>query len=163
LVEQQHHVLASFPRRLRDSAQRQLEVMGVEVLWGLGVTSATSNHIVLSDRRTIPTHTIVWAAGIRASSTAELLGVPLNHAGRVSVHPTMAVIGHDNIYVVGNKAHLEDSAGRPYPMRFPLAKQQGMLAAQSILRRISGQPEKRLDYRGLKDRGSMATIGVTGR
>jgi len=159
LVEREPHLLGTYPPRLRDAARRQLEDMGVEVILDNGVAEVAEDHVSLEDGRTIPTRTLIWAAGVKASPLAEMLDVPLRSLGRVPVHPTMEVIGQDKIYVVGDMAYLEDKKGEPYPMLIPVAKQQGMLAAQNILRRIQHQPQAAFRYDGLRDRGIMATIG----
>ena len=46
--------------------------------------------------------------------------------------------------------------GQPYPMMIPAAKQQGILAARNIERRIKGWEQQPFHY---NDRGIMATIG----
>jgi NADH dehydrogenase len=53
-------------------------------------------------------------------------------------------------------AYLEDEHGQPYPMLIPVAKQQGILAAKNILRRVAGWEQHNFHY---IDRGIMATIG----
>ena len=159
LVEMADHLLDPYPPRLQEAARRQLESMGVEVILGNAVVEAAQDHIRLSDGEVIPTHTLIWAAGVHASPLAQMLDVPLRSMGRVPVYPTLEVIGQDRIYVVGDMAYLEDKKGEPYPMLIPVAKQQGMLAAKNIIRRIENRPQVAFDYGGLKDRGIMATIG----
>jgi len=68
----------------------------------------------------------------------------------------MQAEGLPEVYVVGDMAYLEDEHGQPYPMMIPAAKQQGILAAQNILRRIQGWEQQPFSY---NDRGIMATIG----
>ena len=159
LIEMIDHLLDPYPPRLQEAARRQLEAMGVEVILGSKVIEAAEDHIRLSDGRLIPTYTLVWTAGVKASPIAEMLNIPLSSMGRVPVRPTMEVIGQDRIYVVGDMAYLEDDKGRPYPMLIPVAKQQGILAAQNIIKRAAGKPQEPFSYTGLRDRGIMATIG----
>lgn len=159
LVEMRDHLLAPYPERLRASARQQLEDLGVEVITGASVVDASAQHVELSDGRVIPTHTLVWAAGVKASPLAEMLGVPLGRGGRVPVRPTLEVPGLDRVYVAGDMAYLEDGHGEPLPMLIPVAKQQGMLAARNITRRLANRPQDAFRYTGLKDRGIMATIG----
>ena len=159
LVELHDHLLTPYPPRLREAARRQLEDMGVEVILGQRVTDAGADFVRLSDGRTLATHTLIWAAGVTASPLAALLGVPLRGGDRVPVHATMQALGHEDIYVVGDMAYLEDGRGEPYPMLIPVAKQQGILAARNIRRRLDGQPQQSFTYTGLRDRGIMATIG----
>jgi NADH dehydrogenase len=161
LIEGQDHLLHPYPPRLQEAARRQLEDMGVEVILGRQVVEAAGDHIRLDDGRVIATHTLVWAAGVKASPIAEMLGVPLQKSGRVPILPTLEVLDLDSVYVVGDMAYLEDPKGEPYPMLIPVAKQQGMLAAANILRRVKHQPQKAFTYTGLHNRGIMATIGRT--
>lgn len=159
LVEMQDALLKSYPDRLQKAAYRQLEEMGVEIILGSSVVEASPTYVRLQDGRLIPTHTLVWAAGVKASPVAEMLGVSLHRSGRVPVEQTMQLIGDDDVYVVGDMAYLEDEKGQPYPMLIPPAKQQGILAAENILRRQKGKTQKEFHYGGLRDRGVMATIG----
>jgi NADH:ubiquinone reductase (H+-translocating) len=156
LVELMDHLLTPYPDKLQQAAHRQLESLGVEVILGNGVQEAGEDYIMLDDGSVIHTHTLVWAAGVKASPVAEMLDVALHVSGRVPVQPSMAVIEQPDIYVVGDMAYLEDAEGKPYPMLIPVAKQQGILAARNIERRIAQQPEEAFHY---QDRGIMATIG----
>ena len=156
LVEMADHLLDPYPARLQKAALRQLETLGVDVVLNSAVEEVADDHVRLAGGRIIPTYTLIWAAGVKASGMGDLLNVPLQKGGRVPVQPTMQVVGLDHIYVVGDMAFLKDKKGEPYPMLIPVAKQQGMLAAKNILRRIKGQPEREFHY---IDRGIMATIG----
>jgi NADH dehydrogenase len=156
LIEQQPHIMGAFPSRLRKAALAQLESLGVEVLLNSTIARLTSDQLQLTDGRSIPTKTVVWAAGVSASQVAEMLPVQLANRRTVPVEPTMEVIGQRRIYAVGDIAYLEDPTGEPYPMFIPVAKQQGILAARNLLRHAKGIPQRPFRYR---DRGLMATIG----
>lgn len=156
LIEMLDHVLDPYPPELRQAAQRQLEELGVEVILGHAVESVTQEHIELDDDRIIPTYTLIWTAGIKASPLAESLDVELQRGGRVPVKSTMEMVEDDSIYIVGDMAYLEDEEGTPHPMLIPVAQQEGTLAAQNILRRLKGQSQQTFRY---NDRGMMATIG----
>lgn len=159
LVEREDRLLLAYPERLQRAAQQQLEDLGVKVILGQGVVEAAPDHIRLSDGQIIPTHTLVWSAGVKASPIAEMLDVELHQAGRVPVLPTLQMVDDDVVYVVGDMAYLEDDNGQPYPMLIPVAKQQGILAAKNIMQRLRREPQAPFRYTGLRDRGIMATIG----
>ena len=156
LIEATDRDLAPFPETLQRSAIEQLESLDVEVVLGNPVVDAGSDYIVLKDGRIIHTHTLIWSAGVKASPLALALGVRLQRGGRVPVLPTLEAEGVDNVYVIGDMAYLEDEGGQPYPMLIPVAKQQGILAAKNILRRLKGWQQQPFAY---IDRGIMATIG----
>lgn len=156
LIEATDRLLQPYPEHLQTSALKQLESLGVEVLLNAAVEKVMPDGVYLKDGRFIHTCTLVWAAGVKASPIAEMLGVPLQRGGRVPVTPTLQVNGCEGVYVVGDMAHLEAPNGQPYPMLIPVAKQQGILAAKNILRQLTGQTQATFHY---KDRGIMATIG----
>jgi NADH dehydrogenase len=156
LVEATDRLLLPYPNSLQKAALRQLESLGVEVVLGNPVRETAPDHITLQDGRVIPTYTLIWAAGVRASALGELFGLRLQRAGRVPVKPTMEVESLNGVYVIGDMAYLEDGDGKPYPMLIPVAKQQGIIAAKNILRKMAGRSQHEFRYH---DRGIMATIG----
>ncbi len=156
LVEARDRLLLPFPEPLQKAAYQQLESLGVEVMLNKAVTGAEPGSVRLSDGMDIPSYTLIWEAGVKASPLAEMLGAPIMRNGRVQVTPTLQVEGLPEVYVVGDMAYLEDENGQPYPMMIPAAKQQGILAARNILRRTKGWEQQSFQYH---DRGIMATIG----
>lgn len=156
LVEATDRLLIPFPEPLQQSALKQLRSLGVEVVLGNPVAEVAPDHVTLKDGRVIPTYTLVWGAGVKASPMGSMLGLPLQRGGRVPVEPTLEAVGCDQVYIVGDMAYLEDKNGQPYPQLIPVAKQQGKLAARNILRHARGKTQEPFRYR---DRGIMATIG----
>lgn len=156
LVEMLPYLLAPYPDELRMAAKEQLESLGVEVILENPVEEVTADHVTLGDGTVIPTHTLVWSAGVKGSPLAEMLGVELAKGGRIPIAPTTAVLSLERVYAVGDIAHLLDRDDNPYPMLIPVAQQQGKLAAYNILADIAGMAQAEFVY---KDRGTMATIG----
>lgn len=156
IVELLPHLLSAYPQNLRQAALEQLNSLGVEVILGNAVKSLAGDHIELADGKVIPTHTVIWTAGVEASPAATFLGIELVERGRIPVTPRMEVEGFEGLFAVGDISYLEDPGGNPYPMMIPLAKQQGILVANNILREIQGLTPNAFQY---YDRGIMATIG----
>lgn len=155
LVEAANQLLTPYPPRLQQAAHQQLTSLGVEVILDDPVEKTAPDHIQLRSGRIIPTRTLIWSAGVKSSPLAAMLGVPL-HQGRVPVQPTMQVRDLEQVYAVGDLATIPDDPAGPYPQVIPVAKQQGMLAAQNILRREKAETQQPFHY---DDRGMMATIG----
>jgi NADH dehydrogenase len=151
LVEAAPRVLGAFPEPLSEKARSTIEQLGVTVLTGKPVEAIADDHVEIGDRR-IPAHTVVWAAGVRASPAAEWLGASADRAGRVLVNADLTLPGHDNIFVIGDTAALIDASGRALPGVAPVAKQQGRHAARQI---ATGRS---LPFR-YRDWGNLATIG----
>jgi len=154
LVEGVSRVLPPYPEDLSAKARTQLERLGVDVWTGVRVTGIDASGVNLGQER-IGARTVLWAAGVAASPLPKALGVPLDRAGRVLVRPDLTLPGHDDVFVIGDLAAVEQ-AGKPVPGVAPAAIQMGRHVARSIRRAIAGQPGEPFRYR---DKGSFATIG----
>jgi NADH dehydrogenase len=154
LVEAADRLLGAFPPQLSESARRQLERLGVTVRLGAKVTAIDRAGVSLGEER-LAARTVLWAAGVAASPLARSLGAPLDRAGRVKVRPDLTVPGHEEIFVIGDLAALEQE-GKLIPGVAPAAIQEGEHAARNILRALRGEPLAPFRYR---DKGSLATIG----
>jgi NADH dehydrogenase len=150
LVEGTDRVLPAYPADLSRKAQLQLERLGVTVWPSRMVTGVDAEGVSLGSER-IASKTVVWAAGVAASSLGASLGAPLDRAGRVRVAPDLSVPGHPEIFVAGDLAAVEGVPGIA-----PAAKQMGRHAALNIISSIRGKPRKAFRYR---DYGQLATIG----
>ena len=155
LVEGGPRVLASYPEKLSHSAERQLAKLGVEVRTSTLVTGIEPGRVRFGDTW-VPAAVTLWAAGVAASPLGKLLGAPTDRAGRVRVQPDLSIPEHPEIFVIGDLAAMVDAKGASLPGVAPVAMQQGVAGAESILRRINGQPAAPFHYH---DKGSMATIG----
>jgi NADH dehydrogenase len=150
LIEGVNRVLPHYPPALSEKAAAQLRGLGVEVMTNTIVTSIT-DHDVRVGETTIPTRTVLWAAGVQASPLARSLDVPLDRAGRVVVEPDLTVPGHGEVFVIGDLAAVSNVPGVA-----PAAIQEGNHTAKNIVRMLAGQPTLPFRYH---DKGSLATIG----
>ncbi len=155
LVEAGPTLLAAFPESLRQSAQKDLERLGVEVRLGTFVTGVRNGRVDVGNLA-IDAATILWAAGVSASSLGATLGVPTDRAGRVLVQPDLTVPGHPEIFVIGDLAALIGPGGKALPGVAQVAIQMGRHAVKNIIRALEHQPYRAFAY---KDLGNMATIG----
>ncbi|MGH9326321.1 MAG: NAD(P)/FAD-dependent oxidoreductase [Terriglobia bacterium] len=155
LAEGGPRILPTYPQHLSAKAEIALEKRGVEVLRNSRVTAIGDDEVAIGDQR-ISTETVFWAAGVKASPLAQSLGVPLDSARRVPVEGDLSILGHPEVFVIGDLATLWDRVGQRVPGVAPAAAQEGRLAAENILRACRGKPSKTFRY---FDKGSLATIG----
>ena len=151
LVEGTDRVLPPYPQGLSASARRQLEKLGVEVLTSALVERIDLDGVSLSTGERIEAGTVIWAAGVEASSLGRLLRAEVDRSGRVVVQPDLSVAGQPNVFVAGDLAFVEGVPGVA-----PAAIQMGRHVAGAIRADISR--ENRLPFR-YRNRGSLATIG----
>jgi NADH dehydrogenase len=155
LVEGGPRLLSALHPSLSEKALQSLHKLGVEVRLEAMVTSCSGEDVSVGNER-VPTRTVIWAAGVKASPAAEWLGVEADPAGRVKVQPDLSVPGHPNIFVLGDTALVLSETGKPLPGVAPVAKQQGEYLAKYLISRARGEAQSAFRYR---DFGSLATIG----
>ena len=154
LLEGTDRVLPVYPEDLSRKALLQLEQLGVEVRTGSVVTGINEQGVEIGDE-CISARTVIWAAGVKASSLGASLRAPLDRAGRVRVLPDLTIPGHDNVFVIGDLAAVRCD-GKEVPGIAPAAVQGGKFAARAIRETLSGHPRQPFRYR---HPGLLATIG----
>ena len=153
LVEAGPRVLSAMPESLSAVARRKLERMEVDVHTGAAVTGIDATGVRMGDEH-IDARTVLWAAGVAASSLGEQLGGERDRAGRVKVMPDLSLPGHPEVFVIGDLAWVEQD-GQRVPGMAPAAKQMGTYVAHAIRDRIAGKTSRPFRYR---DYGSLASI-----
>lgn len=155
LVEAGKRLLPGFSEQTSASALRQLEALRVDIRLGKPVTEITESRVTVGGE-VIPTRTVVWAAGNKASPLAAMLGGETDRAGRAKILPDLTIPGHPEIQAIGDMVSATFRKGQPVPGVSPAAMQAGVHAARNIIRQLAGQAPERWEY---FDKGSMATIG----
>jgi NADH:ubiquinone reductase (H+-translocating) len=160
LVEGGPRILSTFSERLSESAERQLEGLGVEVRLDTKVTAIRSGEVEL-DGVPLRAGNIVWAAGVSAVPLTRTLGVETDRAGRLRVLPDLSLPGYPHVFAVGDLATLTDANGQIVPGVCQGAMQGGVHVARAIAHELKGAerpPEQRPAF-AYFDKGTMATIG----
>ncbi len=156
LAEAGPQVLPAFPASLSERAKKSLTDLGVEVRLGVAVTQVDELGVLLGTER-IHAATVLWAAGVAASTAAKLLGAAQDRAGRTLVEPDLSVPGHPEVFVIGDTAHVSGTDGKPLPGIATVAKQQGRYLGRLIRARVQNQStSEKFRYR---NPGNLATIG----
>ena len=155
LLEGGSRLLTSYPPSLSDKAKQELRRLGVEVRTETLVTNIRPGSVSAAGW-TIPTQTVIWAAGNVASPILRSLGTPLDQAGRAIVEPDCTVPGHPEIFVLGDAALFDHQEGGPLPGICPVAIQMGEYAARTIEGDLEGSSRRAFNY---WDKGQLAVIG----
>jgi NADH:ubiquinone reductase (H+-translocating) len=166
LAEAADRVLTTFPETLSAKAERSLRKLGVTVLLQSTVTGVDSQSVTLQDgagkSERIPSRTVIWAAGVTASSLAarlaELTGAERDRAGRVTVEPDLTLPSHPEVFALGDMVRVRGAYGDSVvlPGVAPVAMQQGRYTASVVQARLRGRQLPPFRYR---DKGNLATIG----
>lgn len=166
LVETGDRILTTFPPSLSAKATRALEKLGVTPTLNRTVVDIDRDGVSLQgpgdETQRVQARTVIWAAGVRASSLAgklgELVGAEVDKAGRVTVNRDLTLPGHPEVIVLGDMVRVSDGAGgvQPLPGVAPVAIQQGAYAARLVRDRLIGRETRPFRY---LDKGNLATIG----
>lgn len=165
LLEGGARILNTYPEDLSAKAAQQLQKLGVGVRVDArvvdvdadGVSIRSSAHQGAPTER-IDARTVLWAAGVQATTLARTLPGPHDKMGRVLVTPTLQLEQAESIFVVGDLASITQD-GAPVPGVAYAAKQMGAYAAKVIASLVrTGSIAAIAPFR-YRDRGALATIG----
>lgn len=165
LVEGMDRILTTYPEELSAAATAALTRLGVTVRPNSLVTDITGHYVTVKDTRSgeqtlIPTHTVLWGAGVKASPLADVLShrthAEQDRSGRLIVQPDLTLPGYSNIFVIGDLAHYAYQTGEPLPGVAQVAMQMGEYVADVLRRRRFEKKVRPFHY---KDKGLLAVIG----
>ncbi|SFT92629.1 NAD(P)/FAD-dependent oxidoreductase [Pseudomonas marincola] len=123
------------PRHLIAEASAEL---GVEWRLNNSVAAIDANGVTLTDGQRIEANTVVWTAGVKASSLTAQIPAEQDRNGRLHVERDLQVIGHNEIFATGDVAYAPvDEAGNYALMTcqhaISLGRHAGNNAAASLL------------------------------
>ncbi|BAQ66605.1 NAD(P)/FAD-dependent oxidoreductase [Geminocystis sp. NIES-3709] len=163
LIEGMNRILPPYPEDLSQKAQESLEKLGVTVLTNRMVTNIEKSRVNIrhgEKEDVIKARTILWAAGVKASSLANAIAKRTNaqtdRAGRIIVESDLSIKNHPDIFVVGDLANFSHQDNKPLPGIAPVAMAQGLYMARYVKGKIKGEVIPPFEY---KDKGSLAVIG----
>jgi NADH dehydrogenase len=162
LLDAGPRVLSAMQPDLSSKAERSLIGLGVRARTGIKVTGIDATGISVitaTGSERLATRTVIWAAGVRATTlnrtVAKALGIATDSSGRISVGSDLSIPGHPEIFVIGDAAIFVQD-GHPLPGMSPVAIQQGSYLRKAIAARLKGQAAPHFHY---FNTGVMATIG----
>jgi len=157
LVEAAPTILNMLERKDADRAEAYLKKNDVIILKDTPLVEVKAEAIKLKSDVEIPTHTLIWTAGVQGNSDVEEYGMKEGRSGRLKVNEFMEADGLENVYVVGDLAYFEEKPKQPTPQIVQAAEQTADTAVTSVISEISGGEKK--PYKGKYD-GFMVSIGA---
>ncbi len=105
LLDAGDNVLSGFNSRGRRYAEATLRARGVDVRLSTPVAEVSDSGVRLKSGEWIEAAAVVWAGGVTVDGTlAASAGVERAAGGRVVVEPDLSVVGHREVFVVGDAA-----------------------------------------------------------
>jgi NADH dehydrogenase len=158
LLEGGPRTLGPMSEKSSEDSCRYLTKMGVTVMTSTLVKDYDGEQVLLGDGKTIPTNTVIWAAGIRGNIPAGIDKSLVVRGNRIKVDRHNKVEGTTNIYALGDLAYMETpkySKGHPQVASVAIA-QADVLAKNLISMERKSNKVYEFEY---FDKGSMATVG----
>lgn len=157
MMEMAPTIMNMLDRKDAAKAERYFEKKNIRVMKSTGVTGVHEDYVDLNDGSTFPTRTLIWTAGVKASSQAASFGFEQGRAGRILVNKQSQVPDDKSIYVIGDVSFIdEDGTGKGQPQIVQGAESGGACAVANILADMNGQPA--VDFKG-KYQGFMVSLG----
>ncbi|WP_024480089.1 NAD(P)/FAD-dependent oxidoreductase [Cellulophaga baltica] len=158
LVQSGDRILKEMSEKASQKAEDFLEELGVQVWKNTRVKSYDGKLATTQTELSFEAATLVWAAGVKGAAIKGLDAEELLIRGnRIKVNEFSQVIGHENIFAVGDVAGMElPDYPCGHPMMAQPAMQQGKNLGKNLTYLLENKPLKPFVY---KDKGSMATIG----
>jgi len=158
LLEGTQKTLGHMSERSSMQSKKYLEKLGVKVMTGAHVKDYDGKNVLLGDGQSIPSATVLWAAGIKGNIPDGVDKSLIARGNRIKVDRQNRVIGFQNVYAIGDLAYMETPA---YPNGHPqvatTAIQQAKTLGENLLKMQRGKNDlKEYEY---KDKGTMATVG----
>ena len=140
VVEAMPTILNMLSRNDAAKAERYLEKKNVQLLLNSPIVEVAADHIKLKDGSEVPTHTLIWTAGVKATSDAADFGLEAARGSRLVANEYMQAKGYEdkNIYIIGDLVYYEETPNTPTPQIVQAAEQTGHTAAANIVADING-------------------------
>ncbi len=157
LIQSGNRILPMFSKKSSAKAKEFLEDLGVNIQLNSRVTDYFGDFIQTNNNEDLVAHTLIWTAGVIASSINGIEKSIIKGSNRIEVDEFNEVKHYQNIFAIGDvAAMISDDTPRGHPMIAPVAIQQAQNLTTNIKRQVSGKNMISFKY---KDKGSMATIG----
>ncbi len=109
----------------------------------MSIDKAGPEEVTFTDGRVVPTHTLIWTAGVVASPLIATLGAETVR-GRLTVTAEMTLPGHDGVFALGDSAAVPDKAkreeGAVCPPTAQHAMRQGRKVADNVVATLRNRP-----------------------
>ena len=160
LLEGTGKTLAAMSTKSSERSEKYLEKLGVTVKTDSILKEFDGQKVTLQNGETINASLVIWAAGIKGNVPEGIDKELIARGNRIKVDSQCRVLGHTNIFAIGDVAYMEEVAWpNGHPQVAPVAMQQADMLANNLYRiEMKSGDENLLQFK-YKDSGSMATVG----
>ncbi|MGH3531721.1 MAG: NAD(P)/FAD-dependent oxidoreductase, partial [Mycobacterium sp.] len=140
LIDQNPWVGSDMGTSARPLIEKALSDNGIDTRTGVSVVGITQSRVALSSREQIEAATLIWCAGMRASSLTAQLPVARDRLGRVTVDDYLRVIGVTGVFAAGDVAAAQMDANHLSVMSCQHGRPMGRLAGYNVISDLLDEP-----------------------
>ncbi|WP_407117092.1 NAD(P)/FAD-dependent oxidoreductase [Bradyrhizobium sp. LMG 9283] len=140
LLDPNPAVGASIGAHARPVIETALASLDIETRLGARVASIEAAGIRLNSGEFIPAQTVIWCAGMRASSLAASFPGGRDRLGRLLVDPLMRVADVGGVFAAGDVASSVIDGLHPTVMSCQFARPMGRFAGHNVVADLAGLP-----------------------
>ncbi len=127
-------------------AMQRLRKLGVKILLNERVTQVTEDGAKLASGKTLLSNSVFWTAGTESTLTELLPQEDVTPRGLLRVTPTFQLVGHPEVFGIGDCATVQDPAFS-YPPLAQAAVQASRIVAKNIIAHLAHRPLTQKPYR----------------
>ncbi|MDD3744717.1 MAG: NAD(P)/FAD-dependent oxidoreductase [Lentimicrobiaceae bacterium] len=156
LIEASPGLLNGMSDKSSAKAADFLRGLGVNVMTNEQVVGYANNLVKFKDGKTLPSATLIWAAGVTGAPPAGFEDKHLGRGKRLMVDAFNRVKGFADVYAIGDIALMD---GPDFPKGHPQVAQVAIQQANNLAANLKTKNSDNWKPFRYKDKGSMATIG----
>lgn len=156
VVEAAGTILNMLDRKQADKAERYMTKHGMKILKNSPITEVTPDSIKLKSGEVIKTQTLIWTCGIQNNTACLAYGLETTRANRLQANEYMQSTHHENIYLIGDCAYVEEEPGKGNPQIVEAAEQTATTAVKNIIASI--EKKEKVKFKS-NYHGFMVSIG----
>ncbi|CAH0281384.1 NADH dehydrogenase-like protein MT1860 [Massilia sp. Bi118] len=149
----------------RPVIERACAELGVELLSSVAVKAISPDGVTFDNGSILPSSTVVWCAGMRASPLNGQVSAKLDASWRLYVDACLKVKGFDDVFAAGDAAHMLIDGKMPSVMSCQHARPMGRFAGQNVVNDLIGPPLEPLHidwYTNIIDLGPWGAVYAEG-
>lgn len=153
LIEGSDHTLNAMSEPSKRKSQQYLEEMGVQIWLKNVVKDYDGKTVTIADGRSIPSRTLIWAAGVMGNVPPGIPKDAIVRGNRIKVDETHRMIGSTNVFAIGDVSYMETP---DWPQGHPQLANVAIHQAKNLAHNLCADANKPFRY---KNPGTMATVG----
>lgn len=133
VIEAAGTILNMLDRKQADKAEKYMTKHGMRILKDSPIVKVTPEEVTLKSGEVIKTQTLIWTCGIQNNDDCTKYGLEETRARRLQANEYMQSTKHENVYLIGDCAYVEEEPGKGNPQIVEAAEQTAATAVKNII------------------------------